>query len=70
MTPELGKVLMIVAGIVFLVGAAAAFGLLPWVGRLPGDISVRKGNFSFYFPVVTCLVVSILLTILLKLFRK
>jgi hypothetical protein len=41
MTPEFGKLLMLLAGIVFLVGAAAAFNLLPWLGRLPGDISIR-----------------------------
>ena len=43
---------------------------LPWIGRLPGDIFIRKGNFSFYFPLATCLLLSVLLTILLNLFRK
>ena len=58
------------AGVVLLAaGAALAFGP-PWLGRLPGDIAVRKGNFSFYFPLATCLVISIVLTILVRLFRK
>ena len=39
-------------------------------GRLPGDIVVRRGNFSFYFPLATSVVVSILLTLLLALFRR
>jgi hypothetical protein len=41
-----------------------------WLGRLPGDIQYSRGNFSFYFPIVTCLLLSILLTLVLWLFRK
>jgi hypothetical protein len=41
-----------------------------WFGRLPGDIMVTRGNFTFAFPVVTCLLVSIVLTLLLWLFRR
>ena len=41
-----------------------------WLGRLPGDIHYSRGNFSFYFPVVTCLLLSVLLTLLLWLFRR
>ena len=51
-----------------------ALGLLIMIGipfgRLPGDIMVRRGNFSFYFPLATSIVVSILLTLLLSLFRR
>ena len=68
---ELGKLLMI-AGLVL-----AAFGALlwaglgkGWLGRLPGDIHYSKGNFSFYFPIVTCVLVSVVLTIIMWLFRK
>ena len=39
-----------------------------WLGRLPGDIFYSKGNFKFYFPIVTCLLVSLLLTLILWLF--
>ena len=58
-----------------LIGLAiAALGLLMMLGvpfgRLPGDIVVRRGNFSFYFPLVTSIVLSILLTLLLSLFRR
>ncbi len=52
----------------------AALGLLMMLGvpfgRLPGDFHVRRGNFSFYFPLVTSLIVSILLTLLFALFRR
>lgn len=70
MTPEFGKLLMIVGGLVFAVGAMAAFNLLPWAGRLPGDISIKRENFSFYFPLVTCILVSVVLTLLMRLFKK
>ncbi len=65
--PDLGKMLVI-AGL-----ALAAVGALLWFGkgfRLPGDIYLQRGNFSFGFPVVTCLVISIVLTILLNIFRR
>jgi hypothetical protein len=52
----------------------AALGVLVMLGvpfgRLPGDIVVRRGNFSFYFPLVTSIIVSILLTLILTLFRR
>jgi hypothetical protein len=69
---EIGKIVLFV-GLFFVVAGAilwrfpSAFG---WIGKLPGDISVQKENFSFYFPVVTCIVISILLTLLFWLFRK
>jgi len=64
-----------VGKILVLVGLAlAALGLLMMVGipfgRLPGDIVVKRGNFSFYFPLATSIVLSILLTLLLALFRR
>ncbi|RLB69102.1 MAG: DUF2905 domain-containing protein [Deltaproteobacteria bacterium] len=43
---------------------------IPFLGRLPGDIVIKKDNFSFYFPLTTCLIVSIVLSLLLYLFRK
>lgn len=58
----------------FIAGLAiAAVGAVLWLGkglRLPGDIYVERGNFSFGFPIVTCIVVSIVLTILLNIFRR
>lgn len=40
------------------------------LGRLPGDIAIQRGNFSFYFPIVTCLVISVLLSAVLWLFNR
>jgi Protein of unknown function (DUF2905) len=44
--------------------------LFQWVGKLPGDVSFQKGNFSLSFPIVTCILISILLTIVSWLFRR
>ncbi|MBI4550459.1 MAG: DUF2905 domain-containing protein [Candidatus Omnitrophica bacterium] len=56
-----------------LLGAGALIrlaGKWPWLGRLPGDIHIQKENFSFHFPIVTCLVISLMLTLLFNWFRK
>jgi hypothetical protein len=67
---EVGKLVVLVG--VFLVVAGVILWRFPslfnWVGKLPGDISIQ--NFSLYFPVVTCLLVSILITLLSWLFRR
>ena len=69
---EIGKFVLIIGLILVAVGALLwRFpGLFGWMGKLPGDISVQKGNFSFYFPVVTCVLLSIILTLLSWLFRR
>jgi len=70
---ELGKFLVIVGVIVAAVGALLWMGFgKGWLGRLPGDIHYTnaKGNFSLHFPIVTCLLLSLLVTILLRLLRK
>lgn len=61
---------LLVAGVVLLAagGLMLLLGKIPGFGRLPGDIFVQRGNFSFYFPVVTGIVLSIILTVLLNLF--
>jgi hypothetical protein len=69
---EFGKLVLIIGLVLVAVGAAlwrfpSFFG---WVGKLPGDISMQKGNFSFYFPVVTCILISIVITLLSWLFRR
>lgn len=43
---------------------------LLWLGRLPGDVSVEQSNFRFYFPLTTCIIVNLLLTLLAWLFRR
>jgi len=59
--------LLIVLGVVFLVvGALLLAGTkIPWLGRLPGDIHVKRENFEFHFPLATCVLISLLLTGLL-----
>ena len=69
--PEMGKLLVIVglliAGAGLLIWSGFGRG---WFGQLPGDINVEKSNVSFHFPIVTCLIVSAVLTLLMWLFRK
>ncbi|MDB6023785.1 MAG: hypothetical protein JWM68_8 [Verrucomicrobiales bacterium] len=68
---DLGKILMIVGVTIAVVGLVIWTGVgKNWLGRLPGDISIRKENFSFYFPITTCILLSVILTILFRLFRK
>ena len=68
---DLGRMLMILGGVLFAIGALLTVaGRLPWLGRLPGDIVVRRDHVTFYFPIVTSVVLSILLTLLLHLFRR
>jgi len=69
LTP-LGKLLISVGLIVAGVGVLFFFGgKIHWFGRLPGDILVKGKNFTFYFPLMTCLVISIVVSLLLFLFR-
>jgi Protein of unknown function (DUF2905) len=69
--PDLAR-LLIVGGVVAIVaGLWLLFGpRLPWLGRLPGDIVVERERVSFYFPIVTSLVVSVIATIVLNLFLR
>jgi hypothetical protein len=68
---DLGKALIVLgalllaAGVLFLV-----LGRIPGIGRLPGDIVIRRDNFVFIFPLTTCLIVSVVVSFLLYLFRR
>lgn len=69
--PGFGKSLIILGLIIAAAGILVTMaGKLPWLGRLPGDIFVKKGNFTFYFPLATSIVLSLLITFILWLFRK
>ncbi len=57
-----GVLLIVIGGVFFLLGR--------FIGRIPGDIVVQKGNFTFYFPVVTCIIISIVLSLLGWFFRR
>ena len=68
---EMGKCLMVAGLLLVAVGALLWSGVgKGWLGRLPGDINYTRGDFSFHFPLMTCLILSALLTLLLWLFRK
>ena len=64
----MGKLLVIGGLIIAGIGMLVMLGVP--IGRLPGDITVRRGNFTFYFPLVTSIIASILLTLLLALLRR
>ena len=67
----LGKLLILLGVFIILIGVFLLVGeKIPWVGRLPGDIIIRKKNFTFYFPIATSILISIILTLLFTLFRK
>ncbi|MFN3476077.1 MAG: DUF2905 domain-containing protein [Candidatus Methylomirabilales bacterium] len=59
-----GIVLALLGGLLLLVGK------IPFIGKLPGDIYIQKGNFSFYFPLTTSILISLLLTLLFSLFFR
>jgi len=66
-----GRALILLGILLAVVGAILSAGIkIPWLGQLPGDIYVRKENFSFYFPLTTCLILSLIITLVLYLFRR
>jgi hypothetical protein len=68
---EIGRPLIVVGAVLLVVGLVLTFGpRLPLLGRLPGDIVWRRGGTTVYFPIVTCLVLSLVLSLLFALFRK
>jgi hypothetical protein len=69
--PSLGKYLVVLGLFIAAVGAIlwSGFGR-GWIGHMPGDIHYKGENFSFHFPIVTCILISLLLSFILWLFRK
>ena len=68
---EFGKSLIILGAVIVVVGLFLLLGpRIPWLGRLPGDILVKKEHVSFYFPLGTCLLISVVLSLILWLFRR
>jgi hypothetical protein len=63
---DVGKILVAFGLLIALAGVVLLLvGRVPWVGRLPGDIHIQRGNFTFYFPLATSLLLSVVLTLLL-----
>ncbi len=71
MMPSLGKSLIIIGLIIAAVGVLLSLaGRIPWLGRLPGDIYIKRENFTFYFPLATSIIVSVVLSLIMWLLRK
>ena len=71
MMAGMGKLFIVLGVVLILMGLAFMFGdKIPYIGRLPGDIFIKKEKFSFYFPITTSILISIILTILFSIFRK
>jgi uncharacterized membrane protein SirB2 len=71
MNVSIGKVLIFAGIALILIGALVTFsGKMPWLGKLPGDISIQKNGFSLYFPITTSIIISVVLSLILMLIRK
>jgi len=68
---SLGKILVLFGIIIIVVGFFLMFwDKVPFIGKLPGDIYIKKKNFTFYFPIVTSILLSIIISLILYLFKK
>jgi hypothetical protein len=70
MSPELGRVLLIIGVVLVVVGGLAMLGVRLPFGRLPGDIAIEGERGGIYIPIVSMIVVSIILTVLVNLFLR
>ena len=69
--PGLGKSLVIFGIVLIVLGVVISLaGKLPWLGNLPGDITIQRGRFTLYFPLATCLVVSAVISLVVYFFRR
>ena len=69
--PSIGKILIILGVVIILVGIVVLYAnRIPYIGRLPGDIYIKRDNFVFYFPLTTCILISVILYIILKVLGK
>jgi Protein of unknown function (DUF2905) len=66
-----GKLLILVGALLIIVGVAVILlGKIPWLGRLPGDISIERRTFTFFFPLTTSILISVILSLLFYLFSR
>ena len=62
---------MVIGIVVVVLGLILWTGFAPkWLGRLPGDIRIERGHGAFYFPIVTCIIVSVVLSLIFSIFRR
>lgn len=68
---SIGRVLVVCGGLLVLAGIVVMLlGKIPGVGKLPGDILIKKGSFTFYFPLATCLIVSAVISLIFFLISR
>jgi hypothetical protein len=68
---DLARILIVIGGILVVVGLALLLlPKIPWLGKLPGDIVIKRENFTFYFPLGTSIVISVILSLIFWLFRR
>ena len=68
---QLGKILIFTGVLILIIGIFLFFwDKIPFIGKLPGDIYIKRKNFTFYFPIVTSIILSIIISLILYLFRK
>ncbi len=67
----LGKLMIVLGGILIIIGAAIVVaGKIPWLGRLPGDIYIERRNFTFFLPLTTSILISVILSLVLYLLSR
>lgn len=68
---DLGKFLVAIGAVIVVIGLVFWTGFAPkWLGRLPGDIRIEREHSAFYFPIVTCVIMSIVLSLIMSIFRR
>jgi uncharacterized protein HemY len=69
--PGFGKTLIYLGLALVVLGLIVSFAeKIPWLGHLPGDIYIQRDRFTFYFPLTTCILISVIITLVLYLFRR
>jgi hypothetical protein len=68
---DLGKMLIVIGAVSIVLGVLLTVaGKISWLGRLPGDIVIERGTFRFYFPLASCVIASVVISLLLWLLRR
>ena len=71
MAGDIGKIIIFIGLLLVAIGLVCMVGnKLPFIGKLPGDIAIERKSYNFYFPVTTCIVISIVLSFIFWLFNK
>lgn len=68
---DLGRTLIFFGLLLLVLGLVLSLaGKVPWIGHLPGDITIQRGRFTFYFPITTCILISVIVSLVLYFFRR